>query len=63
MTADLHFLNPQPDASEAMEKAVFKLPKAVKALVAEIAAGQSKSEGAIYREAMAEYLTRRGYNR
>lgn len=42
---------------------VIKLPQAVKDLVSEIAGGREVSEATIYREAIAEYLTRRGYNR
>lgn len=42
---------------------VIKLPQAVKDLVNEIAGGREVSDSVIWREAMAEYLTRRGYNR
>lgn len=42
---------------------VIKLPQPVKDLVIEIAGGREVSEAEIWREAMAEYLTRRGYNR
>ena len=44
-------------------QAVIKLPQAVKDLVTEIAGGREVSDAVIYREAVAEYLTRRGYNR
>lgn len=42
---------------------VIKLPQAVKDLVNEIAGGREVSDSVVWREAMAEYLTRRGYNR
>lgn len=42
---------------------VIKLPQSVKDLVSEIAGGREVSDAAIYREAIAEYLTRRGYSR
>lgn len=42
-------------------QAVFKLPATAKALVAKIAEKESMSEGAIHREALAEYFERRGY--
>lgn len=42
---------------------VIKLPKSVKDLVSEIAGSREVSDAVIYREAVAEYLTRRGYNR
>jgi hypothetical protein len=42
---------------------VIKLPKTVKDLVSEIAGSREVSDAEIYREAIAEYLTRRGYNR
>jgi len=42
---------------------VIKHPQAVKDLVSEIAGGREVSDAHIWREAMAEYLTRRGYNR
>lgn len=42
---------------------VIKLPQTVKDLVSEIAGGRDVSDSVIWREAMAEYLTRRGYNR
>lgn len=42
---------------------VIKLPQTVKDLVSEIAGGREVSDAVIYREAIAEYLTRRGYNR
>lgn len=44
-------------------QAVFKLPTAVKELVKSVATDQGVSEAAIYKQAVAEYLTRRGYNR
>lgn len=40
---------------------VIKHPQAVKDLVNEIAGGREVSDAVIWREAMAEYLTRRGY--
>lgn len=42
---------------------VIKLPQTVKDLISEIAGGREVSDAEIYREAIAEYLTRRGYNR
>jgi hypothetical protein len=42
---------------------VIKLPSAVKDLVSEIAGNREVSDSLIWREAMAEYLTKRGYNR
>lgn len=42
-------------------QAVFKLPEAAKALVEKIAKREGMSEGAIHREALAEYFERRGY--
>lgn len=42
-------------------QAVFKLPKRAKALVNEIAEKQGGSDADIYRDALAEYLERRGY--
>lgn len=42
---------------------VLKLPTAVKDLVKKVADERGVSEATIYREAVAEYLTRRGYNR
>lgn len=42
---------------------VIKHPQAVKDLVSEIAGGREVSDATVWREAMAEYLTRRGYNR
>lgn len=40
---------------------VLKHPKRVKELVGEIADRQGVSEASIWREALAEYLERRGY--
>ena len=42
---------------------VTKLPKAVKSLVNEYAAGRNWSEADVVRDALAEYFDRRGYNR
>lgn len=42
-------------------QAVFKLPKAVKKLVVDIAKKGEESEADVYRAAVAEYLDRRGY--
>ena len=39
-----------------------KLPQTVKALVKGIAADRDVSDSQVVREALAEYLTRRGYN-
>ncbi len=44
-------------------QAVIKLPQAVKDLVSEIAGAREVSDAEIWREAMGEYLVRRGYNR
>lgn len=44
-------------------QAVIKLPSTVKELVNSIAAEREVSDSVVWREAMAEYLTRRGYNR
>jgi len=40
-----------------------KLPKGVKALVNQMAEKREVSDSQVVREALAEYLTRRGYNR
>lgn len=40
---------------------VFKLPSAVKSLVEEIATTRDVSDATVWREAMAEYLNKRGY--
>ena len=40
---------------------VFKLPKRAKELVNEVALKQGASDGAVLREALAEYFERRGY--
>jgi hypothetical protein len=40
---------------------VIKHPQAVKDLVSEIAEGREVSDAVIWREAMGEYLTKRGY--
>jgi predicted transcriptional regulator len=40
---------------------VFKLPSSAKSLVNEIATKEQKTEGAIVRDALAEYFERRGY--
>lgn len=42
---------------------VTKLPKAVKALIKEHADKHELSEADVVRDALAEYFTRRGYNR
>lgn len=42
---------------------VVKLPRAVKALVEEYAAGHDNSANGVVREALAEFFTRRGYDR
>lgn len=42
---------------------VTKLPKAVKSLIKEHADRIGESEGAVVRDALAEYFERRGYNR
>ena len=42
---------------------VLKLPSSVKALVSRIAGERGVSDATVIREAMAEYLTKRGYNR
>lgn len=42
-------------------QAVFKLPGAVKELVKRISEETGKTEAAIHRDALAEYLERRGY--
>jgi hypothetical protein len=44
-------------------QAVIKLPQTVKDLVKEVADGRGVDASVIYREAVAEYLTRRGYKR
>lgn len=45
------------------DQIVLKLPKSVKKLVKDIADARHTSAATIHREALAEYLTRRGYNR
>lgn len=40
---------------------VFKLPKEAKALIAKVASDLGKSDGAVVRDALAEYFERRGY--
>jgi hypothetical protein len=40
---------------------VFKLPQAAKDLVSRVAAKEVISEGAVLRQALAEYFERRGY--
>lgn len=40
---------------------VTKLPKAAKALVRQVGQDQDMSDGAIVRDALAEYFERRGY--
>lgn len=40
-----------------------KHPGAVRDLVKKVAEDRSMTEAAVWREAMGEYLTRRGYNR
>lgn len=40
-----------------------KHPSAVRDLVKKVAEDQGMTEGAVWRAAMGEYLTRRGYNR
>lgn len=40
---------------------VFKLPSTAKALIKQAAEAQTKTEGAIVRDALAEYFERRGY--
>jgi hypothetical protein len=42
---------------------VTKLPKAVKALIKEFGDARGMSEGAVVREALGEFFTKRGYNR
>lgn len=42
-------------------QAVFKLPKAAKALIKEVAEKQEVTEGQVMRDALAEYFERRGY--
>jgi predicted transcriptional regulator len=42
---------------------VIKHPEAVKQLVSEIAESRGVFDSVIWREAMAEYLTKRGYKR
>lgn len=44
-------------------QAVIKLPRSVKKLVRDIADARHVSEATVIREAIAEYLTKRGYNR
>lgn len=41
----------------------IKHPKPVRALVKKVAEDTGRTEAAVWREAMGEYLTRRGYNR
>lgn len=42
-------------------QAVFKLPSTAKALVTTISKKEGVTDGAIYRQALAEYFERRGY--
>lgn len=41
----------------------IKHPSTVRELVKRVAADQGVSEAAVWREAMGQYLTRKGYNR
>jgi hypothetical protein len=55
----MHTAGRRPKVHDA--QMVFKLPSSVKALIKAFGEGRGESEGAVVRQALAEFFERRGY--